>query len=369
MKIIHFPQYAAPYKGGFIGSLENLTVFSTNYHFVFCFPENAKKMLWMDNFKTTYKTYFTKNDVRNSANELLNILYLENPDIIHSHFDGYDLPLLKAKYKYFKETKKDVEIIWHLHNQISFVSNPLKKIYQKIILKYKYGIKAKEVNIISVSQEMMNFVKIRRGINFNKYKSIILPNGIIRPQSKKNLKSSNLIFTFGAFGGRNEDKRIDVLLQASEILTSKIKNFRVTITKGVDTEEIVKYIYKDELPEWLILEEQTNNVGDFYGKLDCFISTSIHETFSNAIGEATLMLLPVIQSDIEGTLWNAKNPSTILFKTIDPYDLALKMEEVMNRNKEELKQNCLITAQNNEEKYGIKNWCKDLLDFYQQIVE
>lgn len=369
MKIIHFSQYAAPYKGGFIGSLEALKAFAKEDHFVFCFPENASKTPWMNDFLRTNKVYFTNVDVQKSTKELLNIFHLENPDIIHSHFDGYDLPILKAKREYFKQTQKDIKIIWHLRNRISFHPNPLKKIYQMVFLKYKYGIKAKEVNIISVSQEMMDFVNVRRGKNFKKQNSIVQPNGIVKPHSAKFEQPVNAIFTFGAFGSRNIQKRIDTLLQALELLIRKNKKIRVIITKGVDTEEVVKSIYKDQLPEWLRLEDQTNQVGDFYAKLDCFVSTSIHETFSNAIAEATLMQLPVIQSDIEGTLWNAKNPSTFLFRTLDSNDLALRMEEVMNSNREEMKQKCLTSARNNEEKYGIENWCKEVLKFYHKVMK
>lgn len=364
LKIIHFSQFSAPFKGGFIGSLEALKKHAgQECDFVFCFPKSVKKNAWFADFQKKNKVYFTEDDVKKSSNEIFEIFKIENPDFVHSHFDGYDLPILKAKSRYSKHKRREIKIIWHIRNHILFHQDPLKKLYQRILFKYKFGLKAKKVNIISVSQEMMNFVDKRRGNNSNQ--NMVLPNGIIAPNIYKNDKGSE--FTFGAFGGRNVSKRIDTLLHASTLLINQGMVFQVILTKGVDTLEVVNDFFNNKVPQWLILEEQTNEIGRFFARLDCLVSCSVHETFSNAIAEASILGIPVIQSDIEGTLWNAQNPSTILFKTLDSNDLASKMKELMNANQEELEEKCKITAINNRSRFGIDAWCDKMLDFYRSI--
>lgn len=43
-----------------------------------------------------------------------------------------------------KANKVNAEIIWHEHNERSLVKNPIKKIYQKINLRYQYGVIGKK---------------------------------------------------------------------------------------------------------------------------------------------------------------------------------------------------------------------------------
>ncbi|MBF0846977.1 glycosyltransferase, partial [Streptococcus danieliae] len=76
----------------------------------------------------------------------------------------------------------------------------------------------------------------------------------------------------------------------------------------------------------MILKEQTKDIASLFNSVDCFISSSEYETFSYAICEASVFGLPVIQSDIAGTMWNAENPSTFLFKVNDAVALCKQMD-------------------------------------------
>jgi glycosyltransferase involved in cell wall biosynthesis len=85
---------------------------------------------------------------------------------------------------------------------------------------------------------------------------------------------------------------------------------------------------------------------------------------STAIAEATLAGIPVIQSDIPGTYWNANNPSVFLFKSGNIDDLVTKMEMVIKSNRTQLIEDCRISRQNNLERLQIDTWCKKVLDSY-----
>lgn len=68
-----------------------------------------------------------------------------------------------------------------------------------------------------------------------------IPNGIelSRVLNKRKPRISDDKFIFLAFGGRNSQKRIDVLLEAGKELIKLRNDFQVFITKGTDTESVV----------------------------------------------------------------------------------------------------------------------------------
>lgn len=370
-KVLQLPQFAAPFKGSFINSLEILELVSKeNFIYIYCFPIAAANQEWMNDFKLKHTVYFIKENIQNSASELIEILRAEKPDIVHTHFEGFDIPIVKAVRKYEKETNKKIKVIWHKRNQFSFHKNHLKKIYQILLFYIHYYYWGKEVNMIYVNNGIKRFID-----NFSskkhKHQVQVIPNGIDVDKFRDGTTDTinkNELFTFGAFGGRNSDKRIDLLLNASTIL-AKNYQFKVRITKGVDTLQVVESIFGSHLPVWLDLVEQTSNPLQFYQKCSCFLSTSVRETFSNAIAEASIAGIPVIQSNIEGTMWNVNNPSTFIFESLNIEKLVNAMEIVMKYPTEDLKIKCQITQENNSQKYSIHNWCSQILNFYKMEVE
>ncbi len=370
MVVLQCSQYSAPYKGAFINSLERLEKLnSENSKFIYVFPEKTKKTPWIEQFINDHEVYFTIDDVIKSSDELFHIFNKVNPDIVHTHFDGYDMPVTFAKNEYQKKYGHDIKVIWHLHNKIAFHSNFLKRIYQLIIFKYHYGHLGRKVNIISVSDEMGEFVSYFGNRNNLKLVTKVIANGV-RPPNEivKNTWQNMDCVVFGTFGGRNVQKRINVLLKAAQILREKKIEFKVVITKGVDTVEVVKDFFCGDFPNWLELIDETDNVASFFNSINCFVSTSVHETFSFAILEATFYNIPVIQSDIPGTMWNADNPSTFLFESLNSKKLSDKMEEVMSFTPTDLAKLCIKTKEINKAVFDVDIWCRKVKDVYNKVL-
>lgn len=366
MIVIQFSQFSASYKGSFMRSLERLEKLGQEeYSFFYCFPISAKDSPWMDNFRKEHSVFFTNEKVEKSSYEILNIFRKVKPDLVHTHFDGYDLPVSKAREMFFRETGKYVKVIWHLRNQINYEKNYLKKFYQLIIFWNHYDRWGNSANVISVNEGMRNFIQ-----NFSKreiltVKTEVIKNGIDTHYFiKKQDLQKNKEFVFGAFGSFNDQKRIDILLKAGEILINKDLNFKVLLLKGIDTLEVVNKVFNNTVPFWVEVMERTNDIENFYNRLSCFVSTSVHETFSNAIAEATMFEIPVIQSDIPGTNWNAENPSTFLFESLNVEKLAAVMEKVLHYPKDKLNEKCEDTRQINIKKFGVDLWCEKIFKFY-----
>lgn len=97
------------------------------------------------------------------------------------------------------------------------------------------------------------------------------------------------------------------------------------------------------------------------------MSTSVRETFSYAIAEATIYGLPVIQSDIEGTKWNKDNPSTFIFPSGNVDALAETMQKVMQTPYKEMISLCAQTRNNNMRNYSLDSWSGKIIEFFQSI--
>ena len=370
-RLLCIAQYAAPYEGNFIASLEALeAILCKEYkcEVAYVFPRLASSQAWIHKFMLEHRTFFTCNDVCHSYTELEKIREEYMPTLVHTHFDGYDLAVNKVFFN-------GVKIVWHMHNHLSYVNHPLKAIYQMWCFLQHYGWQRKNVNIISVSDEMKKFVEKwrKRSIYGTLFagggKIQFIPNGIelSRVLNKRKPRISDDKFIFLAFGGRNSQKRIDVLLEAGKELIKLRNDFQVFITKGTDTESVVNNYFQGNLPSWVILKDQTEDIASLFNSVDCFISSSEHETFSYAICEASVFGLPVIQSDIAGTMWNAKNPSTRLFKVNDPLALCKQMNFIIDADKEELEKQIQVTIENNRRDYSLEQWAHNVISFYKQI--
>ncbi len=223
-----------------------------------------------------------------------------------------------------------------------------------------YLICAKEnVFAIAVSDEVNRFV-CRHG--FSKTRIQTIPNGIdtsrITPSSKH---VKNEPFIFLAFGGRNVQKRVDVILKAVKYIKTD-KPYEVWITEGTDT----RFIYEENPDVHVKLIPQTSDINSLFSKVDCFISSSISETFSYAIAESAYFGLPVIQSRIEGTKWNEDNPGSYTFESLNSVDLATQMKSVLNLSQDELVKKGRASTDYIASRYTLDSWCTQVIDFFQK---
>lgn len=215
--IIHIAQYAAPYEGNFIKSLKFLetSLAEIGCKMAYIFPEKAKEQSWWNDFEKSHTVYTTQNDVKKSSRELYNIFEIERPAIIHTHFEGYDTPAKIASDKFRKKYGFNIQNVWHLHDYFTYVSNPIKKLYQKWCFFNHYCLMAKDVAVIGVCDEVKAFVSVFKKISGNPfYSEITIPNGIDISRISVQKQWSHGVKTFLAYGGRNVQKRIDIILRA-----------------------------------------------------------------------------------------------------------------------------------------------------------
>lgn len=374
-RILIAAQYAAQYPGNFISSLMKLEDELHRIYKVQCaylFPALVKRRDWYVEFANTHTVYTSGSDsCLISSKESYEILSSFRPDIVYTHFEGYDIPLYDA----CNHMTYPVSVVWHMHDTLSLHPNPLKAISIWMTLWKHYGLpvlsniftRAKRPSVIYVCPAEKRFIRqFRFGLSI--YDKVI-PNGIDLGRVTVIPRKGNDTFRFLSFGGRPYAKGIDILLQAASRLANEGIKFKVQVTVGCDTEQCVKEVFGCTTPSWLELINQTNNVSELYAACDCFVSASRVETFSYAVGEASISGLPIIQSDIEGTAWNLSNPSVLTFKSEDINSLCVVMKQVMEMPSDTLQNLCSITVRNNIREYSLECWCNKIIHFFKGLPE
>lgn len=183
IRVLILSQYAAPYEGNFILSLKHLeSNLSEKYNaqIAYVFPMAAKAQPWYEGFIKQHKTYLTTVDVHHSEKEVLSIIVDFNPNLVHTHFDGYDVPCAKAINAYENEKGETINMVWHLHDTLGYVSNPIKRAYQFYSFLKHYGWYGRHTNIIAVSSEVAEFVsRFKKRVTLSPYKNLwIVANGV-----------------------------------------------------------------------------------------------------------------------------------------------------------------------------------------------
>jgi glycosyltransferase involved in cell wall biosynthesis len=364
--VLHAAQYAAPYEGNFIKSLKCLEkhLIAEGASMAYLFPKQAESQPWYPEFEKTHKVFTVNTNDAVSIKALIEHL---RPSIIHCHFEGYDVTISKA-VKQINDYKP--KIVWHLHDWFSYLKHPIKALYMRWCFYRHYCLNAKGVSVIGVCDEIVKFVsrfKKLSGSDFYKKQTILNGIDLNRIEQPEITSESHSPFTFLTFGGRNIQKRIDVVYAvfAKLVESNPSAQYKLIITDGTDTRSVINDLTGGNIPNWCQLIKQTDNINSVLASVDCFISAADYETFSYAVCEASIYGLPVIQTNIPGTKWNNENPSTFLFSTGNADELAQCIKRVSDTYTE-LTTARVKTRQNNL-KYTIDHWSRQIINFYQDL--
>lgn len=374
MKVLQIACYAQPAMGNFIRSISALEqeLLNTGVETVYVFWDKVSKHDWYKEFAATHKCYLVQDNSKAST-EIFSLLEQEHPDIVHTHFTGFDIAACRACKQYKRKYKKNIHLIWHLHNDKSLSKNAVNSLYWKLKLYMQYNFYGRNANIISANTQTLQFSNYYRSLLGKEDKKLcsFLLNSIdlSKVESPTLPLKRHQPFTFLAIGTLNSQKRFDCLLAAGELLIKQGENIKIILTKGSDAESVVNEYFKNDVPEWAELIPEDTNVNNLFSQADCFVSTSVQENFSHYLCEATAYGLPVIQSNIEGTAWNNNNPSTYLFESLSVDQLSQQMWTVMNDDICELTKHCEITRNNNRQTFSLETWCQEIIAFYNSVID
>jgi len=203
---------------------------------------------------------------------------------------------------------------------------------------------------------------IQNGIDLNTFKKT---DHISKTRLRKELGLKLSKNTFLVCGSLIKRKNPLIILKAFNQLDQD-ENCLVLIGAG-KLEETLKSEYSSEN---IIFRGKVENVADFLGASDVFISASTSEGLPNAVLEAMYTGLPVILSDITSHKEIVGENYPFLFKTKNITDLKKKMDHmILGRNESSWKSHSDLIEKNFSAKTMAKNYTEKYLDQCQSLVQ
>lgn len=166
----------------------------------------------------------------------------------------------------------------------------------------------------------------------------------------------------------NEQKNIDGIFQAFEILSRFTTNFKLVIVTDGDINEGRSMLEKSGLNTDLVEFHGTKTpveIAEFYKKSDCFLLFSNYENLPCVIVESMSAGLPVISTKIAGIPEHVDDSKGILIKPKNIDELVYALKEIINKNYQYQAQEI--------RSYAIENFSKNAVgekyfQIYQQVI-
>ena len=306
MNILQVCAYAAPYEGNFMKSLYALDKRLTQmgHSTVYAFCEYAKDKEWVKLLQKRRKVYFLPQRFARinplTYIQLRNIIKKENIELVHSHFELYDLPLGAV-------TPRGCKLFWHLHDPIILESRKSRNLLYKL----QYRFFGKHATLFSVC-DYYKETAIRFG--FNADKAVTILNGIDLGRVSYPYIQEKCV-DFLTFGWDFYRKGSDIIFRALEKLAENGYSFRFIFNCNNQTLSAVDTYFGNNKPSWLEIGKPVEDINELFAVSRVFIQASRRETFSYAVCEAAYAGLDVISSDIYGLEWAHTIPGVSFFES------------------------------------------------------
>lgn len=354
MVVFQVCAYAADYPGNFLMSLLELdkALKREGHKTIYAFPVNARDKEWCRELQKSSKVFFlplskARLKIQTYA-KLHSIIKKEKVDIIHSHFELYDVPATVV-------SGKKQRVFWHLHDPI-IKTTWLRNIAD--IFQYKYV--GQQVQLLSVAEYYKQFA-IELG--FPAENAVTILNGIDLNRIDLNCEKEEE-FDFLTFGWDFMRKGSDVILNVCKRLEKEGYKFKFCLNGGPSTWKILNDYLKGESFEWLVCSNPEKDINQLFKKARCFIQASRRETFSYAIAEAAYFGLPVLSSDIEGVRWAKDLPTVQFFESENEEELYLLMKEILETKQTYTDVQVEKTREIIENNYSVKCWVNNIRKMY-----
>lgn len=357
--ILQIMDYAAPYRGNFIPSIECLEKhWQGKGCIVYLFPKSAQQYNWIQDLinegKKVYfidRSFFSRKIVWQNIQFLNSIVKKENIQVIHTHFvvANYSLFIFK------KWMNRYIRIVANLHNH--YVPSGRLAVLKTWVFKhtvdqfigdspsvskgmYDIGVPANKVKTV------LNSVQFNR---LHSYESVDLSMGTNKP----------VVLIFGHTWYR---KGVDIVAKAMHEINGKDKNDVILAIAMVTGKKLAQQAIVDALgyfPEWVQFLEPRDDLASYYNAANVFISAGREEGLSYSPIEAAYCNCLVACSNIPGNPLDI--PQMPIYEVEDVNALQcniLELINISNSDKQEIKkaQRAYVIKQ-----YNVDFWAEEVI--------
>lgn len=286
-RVLHICDYAAPYRGNFIDSLESLEIYNNVENF-YLFPARANGSAakeWIEALnQNRKKAYIQETSIIKNIKLVRNILKNHKIDRIVRHFSDGKIDIV------IKLLFKGKNVIRFFHCPCERRKNPIKHLIVKFFWRKNKLVGVSEAVTKEIRAAYPKFASftIENAIHFNRLDKI--------DEIEKHDGVSLLMMGWNCF-----QKGVDLAIKAASALQKKY-NIMFRIVGGINenkVKELVKEICGEDV-DWIRYLPPTNNIGTYYMASDIFMSPSRWEAFGYANIEAVYCKNSVVLSKIDG---------------------------------------------------------------------
>ena len=356
MKILQVCTYAAAYEGNFIKSLYALekALGKKGHEVYYAFPNQAAEINWCRQLQKRTKVFFLPlrySRVNPQATKVLKKVVNENDiDIIHSHFENYDISCKKA-------AAKNTKVFWHLHDPIVKARRP----HKNMIVKMQYSHYGKGVVLLSVCDYYKN-VAIKLGFDPKSAKTIL--NGIDLDRITYPYPEKEREYDFLTFGWDYRRKGVDLILNVLTRLQKEGYSFSLLLNTNEQALPMINNYFDGALPNWLTIGEHVEDVNTLFCNASTFVQASRRETFCYAVCEAAYAGMDVISSDISGLEWAHNVPSIEFFDNENEEQLYALLKKRLDKKQDLPKTVIEESREVIKEKYSVDVWVDQIINAY-----
>lgn len=355
MTVLQVCAYGAEYPGNFIASLEALeeALSKKGIRTIYAFIERAATMPWCRAIQKRTKVYFLPEAharILPRTYALFRKIYKENSvDLVHSHFELFDIPATIM-------APKNTKVFWHLHDPID-----INTIRRKRLTKLQYGTFSKRAILLAVAEQYRKNVV---DLGFPEPQSHTILNGINLNRIHTNAEHCvNKTYDFLTFGWDFYRKGDDVILKACDRLAAEGYSFRLLLNGNEKTWPELDQYLEGRSPQYLQRGNPVSDINTLFADCKVFIQASRRETFSYAVCEAAYAGLPVISSDIAGLEWAHNLPTVSFFPSEDDESLYSLMKRHMDSSPSHV-YDLSTTRKIITEDYSLSAWTRNVINAY-----
>jgi len=270
------------------------------------------------------------------------------------------------------------------HGTYNF-TNKIKKFYNSIMVRSNLVIAGSNFIFSHINENYGEFflerkrklLVIFRGINTSYYNhQKILPIKLEKFSKKHNIDRNKFIILLP--GRLTYWKGQKVFIQAIKLLSEKdnIPSFEAIILgndqgRNVYKKQLLDLVQQHRISKLIKFIDHCEEMPIIYGISNIVCSCSIEpEAFGRISVEAQSMQVPIIASDIGGSKETIiKNKTGFLYTNKDSQDLANLMEEVMQKDYNEIKSIGFEGRKNVLTKFDVDQMCQTTFTEYKKLIE